>query len=143
MSEIPLPKKRLRSTPRVVYPPAPFLPPSATLPPNCVVSLVLEAGERVEWTWTTDPNGARYVTGYTISRPRRASGVKMGDHVPQGLQHDFVAPEQLPADAIVHPKLVVTRKSGEVILKQTRTGKPTKALRDLMRAIREASEGRK
>ncbi|MGH8722273.1 MAG: DNA-binding protein [Burkholderiales bacterium] len=29
--------------------------------------------------------------------------------------------------------LVVTRKSGEAILKQTRTGKPTKALRDLMR----------
>ena len=41
--------------------------------------------------------------------------------------------ERLPADAIVHPKLVVTRRSGEAILKQTRSGKSTKALRGLMR----------
>jgi hypothetical protein len=30
-------------------------------------------------------------------------------------------------------KLVVTRKSGQAILKQLKTGRPTKALRDLMR----------
>jgi hypothetical protein len=49
------------------------------------------------------------------------------------LRHDSVAPEQLPADVIAYPKLVVTRKSGEAILKQARTGKSTKALRQLMR----------
>ena len=38
----------------------------------------------------------------------------------------------LPADVIVHPKLVVTRRSGEAIVKQMKSGKPTKALRDLM-----------
>jgi hypothetical protein len=56
---------------REVQAPAPFVPLSAAPPPNRVVSVVLEAGERVEWTWTTDPNGARHVTGYTIIGPRR------------------------------------------------------------------------
>jgi len=55
---------------RVVRAPAPFVPPSAPLPPTCVVSAVLQPGESVEWAWTTDANGARYVSGYTISRPR-------------------------------------------------------------------------
>jgi len=56
---------------RVVQAPAPFVPPSTLLPPNCVVSVVLQPGESVEWTWTTDANGVRYVSGYTIVRPRR------------------------------------------------------------------------
>ena len=56
---------------RVVQAPAPYVPPSAPLPPNCVVSVVLQRGESVEWTWTTDANGARYVSGYTIVGARR------------------------------------------------------------------------
>ena len=126
---------------RVELAPAPYVPPSVPRPPNCVLSVVLEAGERVEWTWRTDPNGARYVTGYTISRPRRARGVrKKGQLVGQvALRHDSVAPEQLPAGMIAHSKLVVTRKSGEAILKQAR---PRPAAMFLaMRAIREASKG--
>jgi hypothetical protein len=39
----------------------------------------------------------------------------------------------LPADVVVHPKLVVTRKSGEAILKHLQKGKPTPALRHLLR----------
>ena len=68
-----------------------------------------------------------------LERHVRASGVKRGYLVEQALQHYLVALEQLPADVVVHPKLVVTRKSGDAILKATRTGKPTKALRELMR----------
>jgi len=34
---------------------------------------------------------------------------------------------------VIHPKVVVTKRSGAAILKQMRTGKATKALRDLMR----------
>ena len=68
-----------------------------------------------------------------LERHVRASGVKKGHLVEQALQHYLVALGQLPADVIVHPKLVVTRNSGEAILKQARTGKPTKALRELMR----------
>jgi hypothetical protein len=41
-------------------------------------------------------------------------------------------PDELPSEFIVHPKLVVTRRSGAVIAKQIRSGKATKALRDLM-----------
>lgn len=68
-----------------------------------------------------------------LERHVRASGVKKGHLVEQALQHYLVALEHLPADVVVHPKLVVTRKSGEAILRATRTGKPTKALRELMR----------
>lgn len=58
---------------RVVQAPAPFVPPSAPLPPTCAVSVLLQPGESVEWTWTHDANGARYVTGYTIIGRRRAA----------------------------------------------------------------------
>lgn len=68
-----------------------------------------------------------------LERQVRASGVKKGHLVEQALRHHLVALEQLPADVIVHPRLVVTRKSGAAILKQMETGKPTQALRDLMR----------
>ena len=68
-----------------------------------------------------------------LERHVRATGVKKGHLVEQALRHHLAALERLPADAIVHPKLVVTRRSGEAILKQTRSGKSTQALRDLMR----------
>lgn len=68
-----------------------------------------------------------------LERRVRATGVKKGHLVERALQHYLVALEQLPADVIVHPRLVVTRKSGKLILKKMRTGRPTKALRDLMR----------
>jgi len=35
--------------------------------------------------------------------------------------------KELPADVVIHPKLVVTRKSGEAILKQIDKGKPSSA----------------
>ncbi len=62
---------------RVEHAPAPEVPPSAPIPPNSVVSVVLGAGESVEWTWTTDANGARYVAGYTIVGPRRSRRVAL------------------------------------------------------------------
>jgi hypothetical protein len=68
-----------------------------------------------------------------LERHVRATGVKKGHLVEQALRHHLQALQELPADVIVHPKLVVTRKSGGAILKQMRGGKPTKALRDLMR----------
>jgi hypothetical protein len=68
-----------------------------------------------------------------LERHVRATGVKKGHLVEQALRHHLQALQELPADVIVHPKLVVTRKSGGEILKQIRTGKPTKPLRDLMR----------
>ncbi len=72
-------------------------------------------------------------TKLLLERHVRATGVKKGYLVEQALRHHLQALQELPADVIVHPRLVVTRKSGEAILKQMETGKPTEALRDLMR----------
>jgi len=68
-----------------------------------------------------------------LDRQVRASGVKKGHLIEQALRHHLLALEQLPADAIIHPKVVVSRRSGEEIVKQVNSAKPTKALRELMR----------
>ena len=68
-----------------------------------------------------------------LERHVRASGVKKGHLVEQALRHHLQALQELPADVVIHPKLVVTRKSGEAILKQIAKGKPAPALRGLMR----------
>ena len=64
-----------------------------------------------------------------MERYVRATGVKKGHLVEQALRHHLQA---LPADVIVHPKLVVTRKSGAALLKEIEKAKPTKALHDLL-----------
>ena len=71
-------------------------------------------------------------TSDLLERHVRATGVKKGHLVEQALRHHLQALQELPADVVVHPKLLVTRKSGQAILKQVRTGTPTAALRDLL-----------
>jgi hypothetical protein len=68
-----------------------------------------------------------------LERHVRATGVKKGHLVEQALRHHLQALQELPADVIIHPKLVVTRKSGEAILKEIAKAKPAKALRSLLR----------
>jgi hypothetical protein len=68
-----------------------------------------------------------------LERHVRATGVKKGYLVEQALRHHLQALQELPADVIVHPKLVLTRKSGEEILKEMDKAKPTRALRALLR----------
>jgi hypothetical protein len=72
-------------------------------------------------------------TSELLERHVRATGVKKGHLVEQALRHHLQALQELPADVLVHPKLVVTRKSGDAILKQIETGKSTTALRRLLR----------
>lgn len=48
-------------------------------------------------------------------------------------RHHLQALHELPADVIIHPALVVTRESGEAVLRQLKSGRPNKALRNLMR----------
>lgn len=67
-----------------------------------------------------------------LERHVRATGVKKGYLIEQALRHHLQALQELPADVIIHPGLVVTRESGEAILEQIKTGKPTHPLRDLM-----------
>ena len=68
-----------------------------------------------------------------LERHVRATGVKKGHLVEQALRHHLQALQELPADIVIHPKLVVTRKSGEAMLTQIAKGKPSAALRGLMR----------
>ncbi len=68
-----------------------------------------------------------------LERHVRATGVKKGYLVEQALRHHLQALQALQADVIVHPKLIVTRKSGEAILQQVAKARPTKPLRELFR----------
>ena len=72
-------------------------------------------------------------TSELLERHVRATGVKKGHLVEQALRHHLQALQELPADVLVHPNLVVTRKSGDAILKQIEKGQPTAALRRLLR----------
>lgn len=68
-----------------------------------------------------------------LERHARATGVKKGHLIEDALRHHLHALHELPADVIVKPRLVVTPRSGDAILKQVASGKPTAKLRRLMR----------
>ena len=72
-------------------------------------------------------------TSDLLERHVRATGVKKGHLVEQALRHHLQALQELPADVVVHAKLVVTRKSGQAIRTQIEKGTSTPALRSLMR----------
>ena len=67
-----------------------------------------------------------------LERRARATGMKKGHLIEQALLHHLQALEELPADVVVHPRLVVTQKSGEMMLRQMKEAAPSPALRDLM-----------
>ncbi len=72
-------------------------------------------------------------TSELLERHVRATGVKKGHLVEQALRHHLQALQELPADVVAHPKIVVTRRSGDVILRQMESGKSPAALRRLLR----------
>lgn len=63
----------------------------------------------------------------------RQTGVKKGYLIEQALLHHLQALDELPAEYIVHPRIVVSRKTGERLLQVAETAEPTAALRELMR----------
>jgi hypothetical protein len=64
----------------------------------------------------------------------RATGIKKGRLVEQALLHHMQALHELPADVIIRPRLVVTRRSGERIAKRiTVPLRPAKRLRALLK----------
>jgi hypothetical protein len=67
-----------------------------------------------------------------LERHVRATGMKKGRLIENALRHHLLALQELPADVIVRPKIVVTRASGEQVLERMKSAKPTRALRDLM-----------
>lgn len=68
-----------------------------------------------------------------LERRVRQTGVKKGHLIEQALLHHIQALDELPANYIVHPRLVVSRKTGEAMLRRTESAEPTPALRELMR----------
>ena len=62
----------------------------------------------------------------------RQTGVKKGHLVEQALLHHLQALEELPAEFIIHPRIVESRKTGGELL-QAESAEPTPALRELMR----------
>lgn len=63
----------------------------------------------------------------------RRTGVKKGYLIEQALLHHLQALEELPAEYIVHPRIVVSRTTGEAMLRHAEAVEPTPALRALMR----------
>ena len=63
----------------------------------------------------------------------RRTGVKKGHLVEQALLHHLQALDELPAEYLVHPRIVVSRKTGEELLRRSESSAPTPALRKLMR----------
>ena len=67
-----------------------------------------------------------------VERYVRARGVKKAFLVESALLHHLQALDELPADVIIPPRLVVNRKSGEAILEQLeKPAEPTDAMKAL------------
>lgn len=67
-----------------------------------------------------------------IERHVRRTGVKKGHLIEQALLHHLQALDELPAEFIIHPRIVVSRTTGEEMLRQMEAAEPTPALRALM-----------
>ena len=63
----------------------------------------------------------------------RQTGVKKGHLVEQALLHHLLALDEIPAEYIIHPRIVVSQKTGEEMLRKAESAEPTPALRKLMR----------
>ena len=68
-----------------------------------------------------------------MERYVRETGVKKGHLIEQALLHHLNALDELPAEFIIHPRIVVSRKTGEEMIRQAESAEPTPALRELMR----------
>lgn len=68
-----------------------------------------------------------------LDRHSRATGLKKGPLIEQALRHHLLALQELPADMIIHPRIVVSKRSLEEIASRIASkSRPRKALRDLM-----------
>jgi hypothetical protein len=63
----------------------------------------------------------------------RQTGVKKGHLIEQALLHHLQALDELPAEYIIHPRIAVSRKTGEEMIRRAESAEPTPALHELMR----------
>ena len=67
-----------------------------------------------------------------LERLTQATGLKKGWIIETALNHHLQALDQLPADVIIPPRIIVDRKTGERILERVaKPAEPTEAMRDL------------
>ncbi len=63
----------------------------------------------------------------------RATGIKKGYLVESALRYHLRALQELPADALTPPRLVLTPESFQAVVRRLRRpGEPTEALKDLV-----------
>jgi uncharacterized protein (DUF1778 family) len=68
-----------------------------------------------------------------LDRHVKATGVKKGHFIEMALRYHLRALHELPSDAVIPPRLVLTRRSFEDMVDRLRSpGEPTQALRDLL-----------
>ena len=73
-----------------------------------------------------------------LERHARATGVKKGHLIESALRYHLRALQELPADVLIPARVVLTRRSFEQVTERLRKpGRPTRALRDLMRDDRD------
>ena len=68
-----------------------------------------------------------------IEKYVRRTGVKKGHLIEQAVLHHLQALDEIPAEYIIQPRIVVSRRTGERMLRRAASAKPSPALRDLMR----------
>jgi uncharacterized protein (DUF1778 family) len=68
-----------------------------------------------------------------MERYTRKTGVKKNHLIQEALEHHLAALRELPADIVVHPRLVLTAESARHVVKRLKKPrKPTTKLRALM-----------
>ena len=73
-----------------------------------------------------------------LERQAKATGVKKGHLIESALRYHLRALQELPADALVPARIVLTRRSFDQVVERLRSpGEPTRELRELMRGDRD------
>ncbi len=73
-----------------------------------------------------------------LERQSKATGVKKGHLIESALRYHLRALQELPADALVPPRIVLTRRSFQQVVERLRSpGEPPEELRVLMRGDRD------
>jgi hypothetical protein len=68
-----------------------------------------------------------------LEKHARRTGVKKGHLIEQALLHHLQALDEIPAEYVIPPRIVVSRKTGDEILRKAKDPRPTQALRNLLR----------
>lgn len=86
---------------------------------------------------TTEVQISAFISAATkelLEKHARATGLKKGHVVEMALLHHLQALQEVPADVIIPPRLVVSAKEGRKLLRRLkRSGPPTRSMRELMR----------